>query len=222
LALASATLLVACGGSSHGASGNGVAPKSAGAILSAAYSAVAQSKSARISGVFSSGKQRIMLNLDVAPGRGGKGSMSINGRSFELITLESRTYFNGSAAFWKRYGGGAAATLFENRWLETPTNGQFKSFAQLTNIRKIFRFLVHPGRDNLTKMGLSTVNGQKAIGVQNGTGGTLYVATVGKPYPIEIEKPGSEGGHVTFSDFNQPVSIHPPAGAINMSQLNSK
>jgi hypothetical protein len=219
LALASATLLVACGGSSHGTSGNGVASKPAGTILSAAYSAVAQIKSAHMSGVVSSGKQSIMLNLDVVSGHGGKGSMAANGLRFELVSLKSRTYFKGTDAFWKHFGGAAAVTLFKNRWLVAPTGGKFKPFAQLTNIRELFRLLLHRGADKFIKTGLSMVDGQKVIGVHDRLGGTLYVATVGKPYPIEVEKSGSGGGHITFSDFNQPVSLEPPAGAINIAQL---
>ena len=176
-----------------------------------------------MSGVFSSGKQRITLNLDVVPGRGGKGSMSANGLSFEVVSLESDLYLKASAAVWKHFGGAAAATLFKNKWLvESQTSGQLKAFARLTNIRVIFQSLVHTGGDKLSKTGLSTVDGQKVIGVHDRSNGTLYVATVGKPYPIEINKPGSGGGRVTFSDFNQPVSINPPAGAINISQFKSK
>lgn len=175
-----------------------------------------------MSGVLSNGKQRAMLNIEVVPGRGGKGSVTANGLSFEVISLKSRTYLKSGPALLKHFGGAAAAMLFKNRWLESPTSGEFKSFAQLTLARDIFKSLLNPGSDKFIKTGLSTVDGQKVIGVHDRTNGTLYVATVGKPYPIEIDKPGSAGGHVTFSDFNQPVSLKAPAGAINISQLNRK
>jgi hypothetical protein len=47
-------------------------------------------------------------------------------------------------------------------------------------------------------------------------GGTLYVATTGQPYPLQILKAGHNGGHVRFSDFNRPVSLQPPPHAIRL------
>jgi hypothetical protein len=45
-------------------------------------------------------------------------------------------------------------------------------------------------------------------------GGTLYVATTGEPYPIEVIKNGSDGGQIAFDSFNQPVRLTPPSDAI--------
>jgi len=227
LALASAALIAACGGSSpetNNAASNGVASKPAAAIVSAAYSAVAQSKSAHISGVVRSEKQTITLDIDVLTGRGGKGSMSINGLSFELISLGSRFYFKASSAFWQHYGGAGAAALFKGKWLQaSASTSEFKSFAQLTNPHDLFQSLLHTGGDELVKTGISTVDGQRVIGVHDQTqGGTLYVATVGKPYPIEIEKSGSSGGRISINDFDETVSIAAPAGAISLSELKGQ
>ena len=52
-------------------------------------------------------------------------------------------------------------------------------------------------------------------------GGTLYVATSGKPYPVKLAKGGAGGGTLTFDRWNQPVSITPPANAIDLAQLRS-
>jgi len=49
--------------------------------------------------------------------------------------------------------------------------------------------------------------------------GSLFVASTGEPYPIEIVKRGSETGHITFTDWHQPVSLSAPSGAIDLSQL---
>ena len=52
-------------------------------------------------------------------------------------------------------------------------------------------------------------------------GGTLYVATTGKPYPVEIAKSGAGGGTLSFDRWNQAVSIAPPANAIDLAQLRA-
>ena len=65
------------------------------------------------------------------------------------------------------------------------------------------------------------MRGHKVIAVNDkSNGGTLYVATTGKPYPIEIVKSGSDGGRVEFDRFNQPVTLTPPANAIDVSKLS--
>jgi len=52
-------------------------------------------------------------------------------------------------------------------------------------------------------------------------GGTLYVATTGKPFVIKLEAAGSSGhGQITFSHYNRPVHATKPAGAINLAQLS--
>jgi hypothetical protein len=53
-------------------------------------------------------------------------------------------------------------------------------------------------------------------------GGTLYVATTGEPYPIEVVKNGSAGGQIAFDPFNQPVRLTPPSNAIDISQLGQR
>jgi hypothetical protein len=74
----------------------------------------------------------------------------------------------------------------------------------------------------LAKGGTSTVAGQKVIAVNDTTmGGTLYVATTGEPYPVEVAKAGSGGGRVVFDHYNQPVSLTAPADAIDITKLQA-
>jgi hypothetical protein len=48
-------------------------------------------------------------------------------------------------------------------------------------------------------------------------GGTLYVATSGKAYPVEIT--GQGGVKLDFDHFDQSVSLNAPANSIDISQL---
>ena len=52
-------------------------------------------------------------------------------------------------------------------------------------------------------------------------GGTLYVAATGKPFPLQITKEGKESGKVTFSRWDQPVTLTAPSGAIDISKLQN-
>ncbi len=53
-------------------------------------------------------------------------------------------------------------------------------------------------------------------------GGKLYVATTGKPYPLQIiPTDPKESGQVTFSDFGKQVTVSPPPAdlVIDVSKL---
>lgn len=213
--------IAACGSSSP--SGNGVAAKSPSAILSSATTAIQGAKSVHVSGALSDGGQSIKLDLNILSGQGAKGSMSQNGLSFQLIASGKYVYINGSPAFWKKFGGVAAATLFQGKWLKAPANtSSFASLSSLTNLHSLAQALL-TGHGTLSKGSTTTVNGQKVIAVTDSTKSSkLYVATTGKPYPIEIAKTGSAAQHVDFDNYNAPVSLTPPAKSIDISQLQGK
>jgi hypothetical protein len=208
-------VVAGCGG----ASDNGVAAKSPDAIVSAATNAVTGVKSVHVSGSVTSNGSPINLDLTLAAGKGGGGQMSEGGLSFKIIDLSQVVYLNGSDAFWRHVGGNAAAQLFHGKWLRAPATGQFASLAALTDVRALFSKLLST-HGTLAKGGTSTVAGQKVVAVRDTTmGGTLYVATTGPAYPIQISKTGSQGGHITFDRYNQAVTLKAPAGSIDVSQL---
>ena len=54
------------------------------------------------------------------------------------------------------------------------------------------------------------------MALDGGSGGTLYVASTGKPYPVEVFKGGSDGDRVDFDRFNQAVKLSPPTNTIDL------
>src|SRR5436190_8174106 len=222
LALAALSGLIGgCGGSSS-SSGNGVASKSPTEIVAATRAAAETASSVHLSGTIVSGGSPITLNLDLLAGRGGRGQLSEKGASFELVQTGGTVYIKGSPAFYRRIGGSAAAQLLQGRWLKAPTtSSDFASISSLTDLRKLIDSTLS-SHGTLRKEASKTVNGQAAVGVTDVTrGGTLYVATKGKPYPVAIAKSGGGGGKVNFERWNEPVTITPPSDAIDISRLRS-
>jgi hypothetical protein len=219
LAALVALALAACGSSGGSSSDNGISSKSPNEIVSAATNAVSSVTSVHVAGTVLSGGQHVTLDLNLVNGKGGKGSMAQNGLGFQIVAVGSEVYINGSQSFWKTFGGSAAAQLLSGKWLKAPATGQLSSLATLTNVQKLFNQLLS-SHGKLAKGKTTTIHGQPAIAVTDTTnGGTLYVATTGKPYPLEISKTGAQGGQITFDHFNQPVTLTPPANAIDISQL---
>src|ERR1019366_5618938 len=68
-----------------------------------------------------------------------------------------------------------------------------------------------------------TVNGQKAVGVPDkAKGGTLYVASTGAAYPLEIAKSGPSGGSIVFDRWNKPGTLIAPAAAMTSNQRRAR
>ncbi len=220
LALLIAVLLVSgCGGSSS-SSGNGVEAKSATQILESTKAAAAKATSVHIDGTITSNGKPISLDMELLAGKGGKGKISQEGFTIQLIQTGGSVYINGSAAFYQHVSGSAAAQLLQGKWLKAPANsGELASLAELTDLGKLVDTALSD-HGTLAKGSAATVEGQKAIGLKDTTkGGTLYVATTGTPYPVEITKAGKESGKVVLDRWDQPVTLSAPAGAIDISKL---
>jgi hypothetical protein len=213
--------IASCGSSSQ--SGNGVAAKSAGDILTSATNAIQGARSVHVSGALSDSGQSIKLDLDILSGKGAKGTMSQNGLSFQLIAAGKYVYINGSPDFWKKFGGAGAATVFQGKWLKAPANSSdFASLSSLTDLHSLAQALL-TGHGSLSKGSTTTVNGQKVVAVTDSSKSSkLYVATTGKPYPIEIAKTGSTAQHVDFDHYNASVALRPPARSVDISRLQGK
>lgn len=51
-------------------------------------------------------------------------------------------------------------------------------------------------------------------------GGSLFVATDGKPYPVKLLKTGGkERGTVTFSEWDKGLSLTAPSPSVDISDL---
>ena len=220
-ALLLAVALAACGGSSS-SSGSGIADKSPAAILAATKVAADSAKSVHVSGSIVSGSSPITLDMQLLAGKGGRGQLSQDGLSFELIEVGGTVYIKGSPAFYKHIGGGAAAQLLQGKWLKAPaTSSNFASLGQLTNLRQLVDQTLSD-HGTLSKSGTTTVKGQKVVGITGKSkGGTLYVAATGKPYPIEITKSGSSADSITFDHWDEPLTLSAPANAIDINALQS-
>lgn len=213
-ALASATV-AGCGGSSS----TGIASKSADQIVKSSSNAITHANSVHVSGSITTGGVPLTLDLTLVSGKGGLGQMSEGGLAFKIVNVGQTVYLQGTPAFWEHYGGAAVARVLNGKWLKAPASGQFASIAALTNMQRLVGsiLLTHGA---LSKGSTTTVNGHHVIAVTDkAKNGTLYVATSGPPYPIEITRSGAGGGRITFDRFNQQVALTPPSNAIPLSQL---
>jgi hypothetical protein len=213
LAVLLASALAGCGASTD----NGVTSKNATEILAAAKTAADDATSVRVVSKNTQGPLSLMVNLDLASS-GGRAHVAGLGLDFEVIRIGNTLYLKGNPGFYERLGG-AATHARPGTWIKTPANnGPFAQFAQFTSLPgEVSRLIA--SANPVTKGTTTSTNGQKTIELKQ-TGklytGKIYIATTGKPFPLEIAKTGRETGHTTFTNWNQPVSLSAPSNTINI------
>lgn len=215
-----AAVLAGCGSSSS--SGNGITSKTPAEVVAAAKVAATGASSVHVTGSIVSSSSPITLDMELLAGKGGRGQISENGLSFDVIQIDGTAYISGSPAFYSHFGSPAAAQLLQGKWLKTPaSSGTFASLGPLTNLSQLLdTALAEHG--TLAKGTTITLDGAQVLSVTDPShGGTLYVATTGKPYPIEITKSGSSGGKISFDRWNAPVALAAPKNAIDLAQLQA-
>jgi hypothetical protein len=217
--LLAAALLSGCGSSS---SSNGIAAKSPEQIVAAARAAADGAATVHVAGSVRSEGKPLVLDMELVKAKGGRGSITLQGVSINIVRVGGAVYINGSQAFYRRIAGPAAAKLLQGKWLKAPEkSGNFASLASLTDLSKLIDTTL-ASHGKLARDGTKTVDGQKVVAVTDvSQGGTLYVASVGPPFPLEIVKDGGSGGRITFDRWNKPVTLTAPANAININQLQN-
>jgi hypothetical protein len=218
-----AIMLAGCGSSAS--KGNGIAAKTPAEILLAAKAAAAGAATVHVAGSILSEGKPISINMELVGSNGvgdngGRGRLTLGGLGIKLIAIGRSVYVKGDTAFYTHFAGRTAARLLRGKWLKgSAEHGPLSSFAALADLSKVIDSTL-ADHGTLSRVTATTVNGQQVVGVTDAANdGTLYVATVGAPYPIEIVKSGAGAGKVIFDRWNRPVTLAPPTNAINISQL---
>jgi len=99
-------VLAGCGGSS---SGSGIASEAPQKILSDSLAAANALKSVHAAGTINSGNQHIAIDMQLVGGVGGRGKISVNGLSFQLVGINHYAYMQATPAVWRQSGAPAAA-----------------------------------------------------------------------------------------------------------------
>jgi hypothetical protein len=218
LLLAQAALLAGGGSSSH--DGNGVASKPPRDILAAAQAASDSAKSVHVTGSIEGADAHESFDIYIAAGKGTRGSVTARGATFELVEAGGTVYMKGDAAFYERIGGTRAARRLDGKWLKAPASDpKLGPVLRLTDLHSLISVSL-AGHGTLTAAGSRVLAGVAVVGVNDAAKGeTVYVATRGRPYPVQISKTGLGGGTITLDRWDAPVALAPPPRAIDISTL---
>jgi hypothetical protein len=160
----------------------------------------------------------ISLDMELIAGKGGRGRVALDGYSVELLEVDGGAYMRGGAAFFRHFLGPVGSQL-GGLWLKAPAHrGNFTWIGSLTNLRTLSdAALAAHGR--LRSGAAKLIGGRPAVSVDDlSSGGTLYVAATGNPYPLRLLR-GASGGTISFDRWDRPVTLTAPPNAISISRL---
>ncbi len=196
-------------------SSNGVATLEPTEILSKSKAALKKVQSLRVKG---GGKSEgAAFQLDMRYGNGGKaiGTISNNGKTIELRRIGQLVYLKGDRDFWTSIGGPSAANLFVGKYLKAPVSDKrVVDLASFTDKSRFVDQLLDPSGSKITKGGKKTIRGVQAVELldKSADGGSLYIATTGQPYPLQLvpSSSGGDSGRLDFLDFGKSVTVPTP------------
>lgn len=216
LALLLATAALAgCGGSGS----SGEASKSGSMILADARQAALAADSVHVVGEVHNAGQAISLDLSLARDSGG-GTITLDGSRVDVVRVANTAYIRAGADLYRRFNvATATGRLLAGKWVKVPTATQ--KFAQLVALTDLYSFMTRSltATGKVTKGAVKTVGGQKAIELRSTHGASLYVATSGKPYPIEFTSRVAPAGTVLLGDWNSAKAPTAPPHAVGIGAL---
>jgi len=149
----------------------------------------------------------------------GKGHLEEGGLSFQIVRIGDTVYVKGGAAFWKRFGGAAAAALLHDKWVKAPTTqAQVQQITGLVD-KTLFFSSILGQHGKIENRGIVDYKGRQVVEIRDTTqGGSLYVASEGTAYPVAV-KGGKNQGDIDFSDWNASETVVAPKNAVDLSAL---
>jgi hypothetical protein len=202
-----------------GSSDNGVAAKPPAEILAATRAAAQNATSVRV--VARATTRAASQKLDASMARNqGRAQVSVLGINFNVVRIGDTVYVKGNRAFNAGVERTLGVKVPSGVWLKGTTT-EFSQVRVFTDVEKELPVMLG-GSGAVTKGARIKIGGQSAITLKLTRKlytGTLYVATTGQPYPLKLTKTGREHGQTTFTNWNDPVAVIPPAHAVAVSQL---
>ncbi len=188
-------------GSTDTTADNSLSTLSADEILQRTKSALSAANSFHVKGVLKNDSDKDQEDIKVS-GSNAAGSISIGAAKIALLRVGGEMYIKPNAEFWAKAGMPNAKTTVvaqKGRWVKVAKGDS--DWATLLDGADPSK-LLHPS-GKITKGATKTIAGVPTIElIDHGTdAGSLFIATTGQPYPLQITGPG--GASLTISEFGQ-------------------
>ena len=208
--------------------GSGFAEESSADIQKAATTDMKSVKSLHMRGDVTTGGEEITLDLSLTDEGNCEGEVGVQGGTAEIISLDGQSWFKADQAFWEASAGegaGQITQLVGDKWVVQPGEESFASFCDLDTLLE--ELGSDDGDSKATKQeDTEEIDGQEAVVLDSETDEgdplTAWVSVDDPHYILQMAvTEGEEPGKVTFSEFDEDVSIEAPAkeDTIDLSQM---
>ena len=212
--------LAGCGSSED------ITTKPAAQILAASRTAAQHASSVHVLSQTHLSRTPLTLELHLAGQEGGSARLTIGQTTSEAVRMGNTLYLKAGPTLTKRLEEQTGQRTPHGSWTKLPASApQSTQFTALTQPSGELTLLLNAPTLSLTKGPITTINGHKAIELKTKGKlytGQIYIAATGTPYPIKIVKHGQENSTTTFTSWNQPITITPPANIVNLNQTPHK
>lgn len=220
LGAAVALLAAGCGGTS-GASAGGATP-TVSSLMSQMATATKQAQNVHLSGAVNNSGQNVRMNLDLAKAGGLAGTLGVApSPDVYVLSTQGNVYIKVTAAYlqYLKAPAGACSSMCDKYLLATGSMKDLTGSVGWTQIIAPIAKNASPDGVNIT--GKKTVNGQQAWELKAGDGTVVDIAAQGTPYLLRISTPGSSGGMLNFTDWNNVTIPAPPPASqvVDISKL---
>ncbi len=205
------------------AGADGFSSKSAEQIFKSAVAASGAASSFSVHGDIRQPKMNLVLNLSLSASGTSEGTLTINGGKVEIREIAGTGYFKGDSKFWTKNGSAASAQLLAGKWVYAPvSDALFSGFRSFLSPRTFIKSFFGSDTGPYSKGSAKVVDGEHTIGVMADGPGTMYVATGGPHFIVNVR--GTEGSAsvmVTFGSYGVAVNPVKPVGAISLKGLEN-
>ncbi|MGW7386409.1 hypothetical protein [Streptomyces sp. NPDC054794] len=150
---------------------------------------------------------------------GGIGSVTAEGATFQLLRVGEQLYLKADAEFWSHEDGAAGgkgsdkatAGKLDGKYVKVPqADPAYKKFSGFTDKDLLLDGLLTL-HGTLATEGHHEQSGTRTIRItgDKGSGGTLDVSLVGKPYPLRLVR-GGGAGTLGFSEWGMDFTVKKP------------
>ena len=211
-----------------------------------AITALSKVNSVHLKGQGSDGTDTFTIDVQFANGKGATGTIGMSGGTMKIVAVNKAIYIQADAKAFSAFAGqdipADALQAISGKWLKvssaeaSSSDNPFGSFgADFADLKSFAQQFTPSGAISL-QPGTKTINGKTAVGIidagqSDSDQSILYVEKDGDHLPLEIvpgpkasAAPSSAGpttGTIDFIDYNTPVTITEPTGAIDIAQLMS-
>jgi hypothetical protein len=205
--------------------------KSGSQILAASIAEATKERFVHVTVHFYSGNTTGVLVEDSAP-RSGEETVAIGNGRVSIVLFDDVAYFSGNRQGLRSYFGlpSAIASNLAGQWVSVrPADSGFQSVTAGLTLPAALKEASPTG--TITKSKSKVVKGQQTVSISgtssaSGKPALLFVATKGKPLPVEVVSSGGSGHSasgeiVTFSRWGKRFNPPSPAESIPISSISA-